>query len=260
MPGNDASPAAPEAPALSPESPLARLWRRFLKAGGARAGLFLVSFFALAAFLAPFLAHRLPLVWHDESGWSFPLLREFFSPSDTTEPLLESGVNFLLLYIPLSWLAWRLSRRFFPRLAAGESRLLAVAIGLLFSAFLWALLGGMLWEGAGKDWFYHEQRPVPEIEDVADPGRLRAGSPAGNDVAASAVWERLRESGLNPSSLPAVGEAAKKMILEPLQKAIEGPLLAPIGALPDREGAASLGIDGGNLGLGINQARWNRFL
>ena len=261
MRGDDASPAAPEAGPPSHESPPARLWRRFLKVGGAKAGLALVSVFALTAFFAPFLAHRLPLAWHDGDGWSFPLIREFFSPSDTTEPLLEAGVNFLLLYIPLAWLAWRLSGRLFPRLAAGESRLLAVSLGVILSASLWALIGGMLREGAGEDWFYYERRPAPEIEDVNAPELLLSGAAGGDGEAAAAVWNRLSELGLEPAAVAAAGgEAAKKAVLEPLRKAVEGPVMAPLAAFADRKGASDLDIAEDGLQRGMNRVRWNRFL
>ncbi|MDR1519457.1 MAG: ABC transporter permease [Planctomycetota bacterium] len=234
------------------ETPMQRLWRRFLKARGAKTGLALISLFALAAFLAPFLAHRLPLIWHDGNGWSFPLIREFFAPSDTTEPRLEAGINFLFVFLPVALLAWRLMDRRFPWLAGMESRGLALLFGLLLAGALWFSLGGMLLDGAGRDWFHAESAPVPELDDLADPSAIYLGSAA--DGAAALVRAGLEKYGWKAAPPPESEEAGKRALLGPLQKLIEGPALAP--AAKTREP----GTGGGDAGARIDQARRNRLL
>ncbi|MDR1535806.1 MAG: ABC transporter permease [Planctomycetota bacterium] len=237
------------APPRSAETPAGRLWRRLLKIGGARIGLLLILLFALTAFFAPFLAHRLPILWYEDGRLSFPLIREFFSPSDTTEPRLEKGINFLLLFSPLAWLAWRTMNRRFPRLAGRESKGLSLLFGFLFSALFWFSLGGMLLDAAGEDWFYSESAPVPELDDLADPIPLLPGDPA----AAKIVRERLRELGIADFPPPATGEEERRSLLNRLQALVEGhPLPLPAGFPPE--------ADAGGPEPGIDSARRNRIL
>ena len=82
------------------------VWRQFRRSRAAMIGLWLTAGMFVLALVAPFLAHRLPLVWIDAAGnWSFPLFREFFAPSDTTERALEIALNYSLIAVPLAILA-----------------------------------------------------------------------------------------------------------------------------------------------------------
>ncbi|MCL2000750.1 MAG: ABC transporter permease [Planctomycetes bacterium] len=254
-------------PAATP-TPMARLWRRFLKARGAKCGLALIAIFGLAAFFAPFLAHRLPIFWLDTTGEIFfPLLREFLSPSDTTEPMLEKGINFLLVFLPLALLVWRLMNRWLPGLARLESRAVSLLFGVMFSATLWIALGGMVLEGAGKDWLYRESPPVPEIDDIRDARPVFSltppPSPAGWEAWAI-VRQRLRE--LSPDAaagtgIPeATGEEMRRRLIPAVQNLIEGSPLALPSAFSDKAGIDPLDITDANLDIGTNGPRWNRIL
>ena len=252
---DDVSPARP--------SPMRRLWQRYLKARGAKVGLVLIACFGGVAFLAPFLAHRLPFFWYDhETGrLTFPLFREFFSPSDTTEPFLEKGINFLLLFIPLSLLLWKLFARFLPTVVGRESRLVSLLFGAMFSAVLWFSIGGMVAQGAGADWFHSESPPVPEVDDVLDSTAF--GKPP-SDPAKRALWDSLFSRA--PESL-ALEESANanqnereahvRGITAFVQSLIEGPALAAPADLA-AAGQPPLDITDANLELGINRARLNR--
>gem|GEM_PF-293968 len=243
-----------------PLTPMRRLWLRYIKARGGRIGLTMISLFMFAAFLAPFLAHRLPFYWRDaETGAvAYPLLREFLAPSDTTEPLLERGLNFLFLFIPLALVAWGLMNRFLPALAQMESRRVSLVLGALLSLALWWGLGGMVREGGGGDWLYRETRPLPEADDVLDPGAMRNPAPADRKIARDA-FEAHREGRPAPGNAAAREreEAERIAIAEMLRDLIQGPPLAAPSALPDLD---SRGITGQNIGFGLNGARWNRLV
>ncbi len=222
-----------------PPSGASRVWERFKKARGAQTGLRLVVLFTLAAFLAPLVAHRLPFVWRDgETGAvSWPLVREFFAPSDTTEPALERGINFLFLYIPLAYAAWRILNRHWPSLARRESRAISLLFGALAALSLWTAIGGMIVDGGGRDWLHYEQPPVPEMDDILDPSAFRTGAPP--DGVSSDNQDALRRA-----------------IIGEIQKTIEGP------ALPVPDGGlarfAQAGLDRDKLTTPLDQARWNR--
>ncbi len=81
------------------------IWNEFKQSRWSLIGLVMVAFFCALAFFAPFIAHRLPLMWKSADGmWTFPLIRELFAPTESTEPLLEIFYNYLLLTIPCIWI------------------------------------------------------------------------------------------------------------------------------------------------------------
>lgn len=87
------------------------VWQQFCRNRWAVGGLGMTGLFFAIAFFAPFLAHRLPLAWKAADGaWSFPLVREFFAPDDTTEPILEKAFNYIFLLVPLLILGGKLLR------------------------------------------------------------------------------------------------------------------------------------------------------
>ena len=239
--------AATPGTALPPQSGMGRIWERFRKAPGARLGLSLVIAFSLVALLAPFIAHRLPFVWKDgatgEVTW--PLVREFFAPSDTTEPMLERSINFLFLFTPLAFVAWLLLGKYRPDLARRESRLISLLFGALVAAVLWLAIGGMVVDGGGKDWLHYEQAPVPEMDDIQNPAALSAAE-GGVPPALHETVESIRVGGDQ--------DDLRRAAIGPLQRAIEGPVISPEG-LPafDR-----LGLDPDNLSTALDRARWNR--
>ncbi len=232
-----------------PENPtgLRRTWLRFQKTRGGRIGLRLVIAFSLLAFLAPFLAHRLPFFWYDRETGSltWPLIREFFAPADTTEPALERGINFLFLFLPLAVVAWRLLDRYLPALRYHSSRLVALLFGFLAAAALWLAIGGMVVDAGGDDWLYSFTAPVPEMDDIRNPETAVEST--------SPIAVTLRESvrDLGPG---ADREDWRRHMTEPLQALIEGP---PLPA-PDIPAFATPGIDRDNLVTPLDQARWNR--
>lgn len=238
----------PPAPSLTGAG---RIWARFKKTRGGKIGLTLVVAFTLVAFLAPFLAHRLPILWYDDAGQiTWPLIREFFAPSDTTEPVLERGVNFLLLFIPLGYLAWRLIDKCLPVLKRKESRLISLLFGGLVAAALWLSIGGMIMDAGGKDWLYYEEAPVPALDDIANAFAVPVGvtgSPQGPLAAFAGV------------SLPetANDEDIRRAILPIIENAIDGPPLpAPSGDKP----FDSLGLNADSLDTQVDRARWNRLV
>lgn len=247
-----------------PPTPPERLWRRCLRARGARAGFALVAFFGLTAFLAPFLAQRLPFYWRDyaSGAFSFPLIREFFAPSDTTEPFLEKGINFLFLFIPAALLAWKLMNARLPGLARTESRAVSWLFGALIAAALWAALGGMVIDGGGRDWLYREIPPVPEIDDISDPKLvLTEGSLSSRRELAALVLDSLRRNGFAPDApVNANPDDLRRNLNQALQKAIEGSAIAPVERFAGTNGIDAPGITAASLDRGINRARWNRLL
>ncbi len=254
---------APATPVPAPPlGPLRRVWLRYLKARGARAGLILVTAFTVLAFFAPFLAHRLPFRWQDGAGGAvtYPLIREFFAPSDTTEPQLEKGINFLMLFIPLAVLAWWAMNRWLPRLGRFESRLISLLFGLMFAASLWLALGGMVVAGAGKDWFHYENPPVPEMDDIVAPRAATPSATPAGGVARNALASAL--SGLaEAAEKPGDDDTVRRRILPLLQKAIESPPPVPVSAVTSADPAFDpAGLTDANLAVGINAARWNRML
>jgi peptide/nickel transport system permease protein len=138
-----ADPAA-DAPAAEerrppPKSQSRVVWERTIASTGAKIGLALIGLFFGVAALAPFLAQRFPLVWRSaDGGLTFPLLREFFAPGETTEPLLEIFFNFMLLFLPLAWALLRLLPRW-ERFAA------AWVTVLLWGGIAGGLGGGAAW-------------------------------------------------------------------------------------------------------------------
>ncbi len=257
---------------------LARVWKRFVKSPGGRYGLALVALFTLAAFLAPFLAHRLPVFWRDQAGGavSWPLIHEFFAPADTTEANLERGINFLFLFIPLALLLWKGMSHFLPALGRMSSRLIALFFGLVAAAALWLAIGGMVMQGGGKDWFHQEAPPVPEMDDILRPegliGELLKNAPtAGSgdaEVNAQAQLAKLHAVVLaEKDNLPAASpDDLRRLLIRPLQETVEGPALTPASGAerPDLPGLsyekatdpAGDGTVGG--AAGFEKARWNR--
>ncbi len=222
-----------------------RVWEKFQKSPGARWGLRLVVLFSLVAFLAPFLAHRMPFVWRDEAGgWSFPLIREFFAPSDTTEPLLERGINFLFLFLPLALLAWPLMNRRFPALARMHSRGISLLFGAMAAAALWIAIGGMIVDGGGADWVHYETPPVPEMDDIQNPGLAESGP----------LGERLARDGYAPAP-GATQEQRRRSLIGPLQRLIEGERI-DASSIPGF--APSESPDANGAGDDRERARWNR--
>ncbi len=236
------SDAADAAPGRNSATAASRVRERFKKARGARTGLFLVVLFTLVAFLAPFIAHRLPFLWRDGAtgAISWPLVREFFAPSDTTEPALERGINFLFLYIPLAYAAWRLMNRFRPALARTRSRAVSLLFGALAALALWAAVGGMIVDAGGRDWLHYELPPVPEIDDILDPS----------------AFPDAGLSGDSSDSSPGDPDSRRRAIIGVLQKTIEGPVLP----VPDAGLApfALAGLDRDRLDAPLDRARWNR--
>lgn len=259
---------------ISPATdPFTRVWRRYGKARGAKTGLVLVAAFTLLAFLAPFLAHRLPFFWYDyeTSQLTWPLLREFLAPSDTTEPLLEKGINFLFVFIPLAILSWRLMNKWFPGLARRESRLIALFFGALFAAAMWLSVGGMVVQGGGADWFHYEKAPVPDVDDFQDLGRLQQNgdtgtkSPAREFVDNALTRQRANRAGTttvhdtDPTESGGTPESRRVLIAD-IQDIIDGPALTAVDSFARENGVETHDIHDGNLALGINAARWNRIL
>lgn len=124
------------------------VFQQFVRNRQAMAGLAIVIFFFLLAFFAPFLAHNLPIYWIDAEGkGSYPLLREFFAPQETTEQMLEMGFNYALLFIPSSLLILWLFRRIAPHLSVQESRFATVATTIVFSLLIASLITYVLLPG-----------------------------------------------------------------------------------------------------------------
>lgn len=227
-----------------------RVWNRFKHSRGAQVGFYLVIAFSLVAFLAPFLAHRLPLFWYDyESGkLTWPLVREFFAPSDTTEPMLERGINFLFLFIPIGYVGWRLMNKHAPWLGRKDSKCIALLFGALFAAALWSAIGGMIVDAGGKDWLHYELSPVPDLDDIADPNVVNRGTAR----AGSSALARISEVRFPDA---ATGEEKRRAILPAIQDAVEGPVLPNPG-----EGFETLGLDPKALTSTLDAARWNRMV
>ncbi len=121
------------------------VWGQFRRNRQAMLGLGMVGLFFFLAFFAPFLGHRLPIVWRTAAGsLRFPLINEFFAPMNTTEVVLELAFNFLLLYIPLAFVTWRLVPRFWPDVDRRASRRVALAVGAVLAAGFVAAVAGVL--------------------------------------------------------------------------------------------------------------------
>ncbi|MDR3210989.1 MAG: ABC transporter permease [Planctomycetota bacterium] len=198
---------------MKPVPPWLWLWRRYRRTTGGRIGLCLISVFILTAFLAPFLAHRLPFRWEEPGSGAvtYPLLREFFAPSDTTEPILERSLNFAFLFLPLAAGVWLVLRRYLPGLWRHESRFVTILFALLLALTVWLGLGGMIWEVGGSDWLEQEKRPFPDLADMDNPDlaiHLLSGgvAPVPSDPESSQVREvffaRLLSSGLLVHATP----------------------------------------------------------
>lgn len=246
---DDSQSATGAAPAITG---MGRVWARFRKSRSARIGLCLVIAFSLVAFLAPFLAHRLPLFWYEyESGkLTWPLVREFFAPSDTTEPMLERGINFLFIFIPVGLLLWKAMGSYAPWLGKKDSRLISLLFGALFAAAIWSAIGGMLVDAGGKDWLHYEHAPVPDLDDIVNPDAINRKN-SGSEIAALA-----RIAGFTFSTDVSV-EDKRRAVLPAVQDAIDGPLLpAPVGG----EGFDSLGLNPDNVASTVDAARWNRLV
>ncbi len=240
-----------------------RLWLRYQRARGAKIGLALVVVFTLVAFLAPFIAHRLPLYWHDPATGltSWPLIREFFAPSDTTEPMLEKGINFLFLFIPLALITWALLNKFAPRLGRMDSRAISVLFGLIFSAAVWLSLGGMVVAGGGDDWFHYENPPVPEMDDIVNPAAAARQPDNPRQTEARALVDASLPNLASLVEEPGDDDTLRRRILPSIQSAIDGPAIAPVSAMLSADANFdTMGITDQNLDLGINAPRWNRML
>lgn len=106
------------------------VWQQFRRNRAALCGLAVAGLLFLMAFLAPFIAGRLPFVWTDEMGArSYPFFREFFAPVDSQERFLELCYNYILLLLPAAGLLILLLR--------GKARIIALALaaGLLCLPF-----------------------------------------------------------------------------------------------------------------------------
>ncbi len=249
------------------QTPMRRLWSRYLRARGAKLSLVMITVFILVAFLAPFLANRLPFYWRDAAtgAVSYPLIRDFFAPADTTEPVLEKGLNFLLLFIPLALAVWKLINVFLPRLAGMESKTVSLLFGALLSFALWYSIGGMISDAGGNDWLYAETHILPETDDVVDPSLIAAPLPAKfqNRQAARAAVDTyfasrpgiLEEIENNPD--PA---KQRENLAALLRDAILSPALASVAALRSQTNIDPRGITDANLSYGLNQERWNRII
>lgn len=87
------------------------IWRQFSKSRISIVGLYIAVIFMLIAVFAPFIAGRLPLMWTTTNGDTiYPLFREFFAPMDSKERALEYVFNFMLLFLPLAFLAYKYFR------------------------------------------------------------------------------------------------------------------------------------------------------
>ncbi len=278
MPDSERTTQAPTSKTPNNPGSLERIWKRFLKTPGGRYGLILVASFTLVAFLAPFLAHRLPIHWQDPASGasSWPLIREFFAPADTTEANLERGINFLFLFIPLALLIWKGMNRFLPGLGKVSSRFISLFFGAIAAAALWAAIGGMIVQGGGKDWFHAEAPPVPEMDDIRQPEILAREllkltpaepSPAGNNAAASSL-EKLRQTVLAEKDrlAEASPDDLRRLLIRPLQEAAEGPaftattpaLVPDIPGLSYEKATAKTAAGGVQDTSSFDRARWNR--
>lgn len=254
---------------LDRESPMRRLWRRYLLARGSQIGLTMIVVFMLIAFLAPFIAHRLPLVWRDGATGvtTYPLIREFFAPSDTTEPLLEKGLNFLFIFIPASLIVWKLMNKFLPGLKRIESRAVSLLIGALLSIVLWQALGGMLMAGAGNNWLYGETRTIPDSDDIQNINVLLtapASQSKGQEAARNLITPLLA-SDPNMTELLADPshkwtDADKEIVRWNFANIIDGQPLGDVEAFSGDYGLDSRGITNNNVSFGLNGQRWNRLL
>jgi len=164
---------------ISPESassPWIELWRATWNKKGARAGLGCMAFFAAIALLAPFLAHRLPLLWIDagSGAWSSPFFREFFAPGETKESGLDAVFNFSVLFLPLAFLAWRFSGKRWPSLRHRRSRSMAFVLAALLAGALWQGACGILAAVGGSSPWYSERHPSVDPDDILDPPRVAA--------------------------------------------------------------------------------------
>ncbi len=133
-----------------------------------------------------------------------------------------------------------------PAWAAARSRGVALLFGALAAAALWIAVGGMIVDGGGEDWLHYEVAPVPEMDDILDPGAATFGSLA----------EKLIAKGYAPdSSLTA--DQQRRALIGPLQALVEGERLD--GELVPA--FAPYGFPGGTDSLDDrDRARWNRQL
>lgn len=256
----------PDAPSAPPAAPGKRVWRKFLKSRGGKAGLAMIAAFMLVALFAPFLAHRLPFYWRDAATGetSYPLLREFFAPSDTTETFLETGINFLLLYLPLAFLAWRLMGRFVPRFVKGESRAVSLLFGVLCSVALWFGLGGMIVQVGGSDWLRRETPPTPEVEDLESMDAFASPAPAkdetvrrAREIVAAGIAGAGGEAG---AKFPGDAPDGKRAFVMAVQSVIDGPALAGVAEMTSSGAIDARGLTDASLTSGSNTARWNRII
>ncbi len=254
---------------LDRESPMRRLWRRYLLARGSQIGLTMIVLFMLIAFLAPFIAHRLPLVWRDAATGetTYPLIREFFAPSDTTEALLGKGLNFLFIFIPVALIAWKLMNRLLPGLKRIESRGVSLLIGALLSLVLWQALGGMLVAGAGNNWLYGETRTIPDTDDIQDLNLLLTdpANPTNGQIAARNLIAPLLTVDPNMAELLAAPshewtDAEQEIVRWNFANIIDGEPLADVEAFSREYGLDTRGITDNNVAFGLNSQRWNRLI
>ncbi len=146
----DETPASPSYSAIVLRQLLANRW--------AVGGLVMVAAFFLLAFFAPFLAHRLPLVWFAPDGAvSFPLLREFFAPKESTEAALEIAFNFALLFLPLAWLLLRMQKALDLSFRLERTDSIGQSLGIALAALacwglLYSILGLNLFDQPASQW------------------------------------------------------------------------------------------------------------
>ncbi|MBN1256732.1 MAG: ABC transporter permease [Planctomycetes bacterium] len=110
------------------------VWQQFSRSRASMLGLFFVGLMFAVAFLAPVLAEKKPLIWIEDGVTTFPLIREFFAPSEAPERVLETGYNFLLLFFPSMILIWWLTGKYQVK-KLRKWLLLVVAILLLIPFF-----------------------------------------------------------------------------------------------------------------------------
>ena len=122
--------------------PVLNPWQGAWAKPGVRLGVVLVVIIALAGLYAPFLAGETALVWHDERGWSFPVLADLFNRRSYGKPH-DLVFNLGGLLLPFLMAAGILLRH---RFTLG-TRILAAQATVVLAAGLCALPlpGGALW-------------------------------------------------------------------------------------------------------------------
>ena len=116
---------------ISSYSPWAAAFLRFRKDYIALSGTVGIFFISALAILAPLLANGRPFILFSKaSGFSFPFLRYIFAP-DGSEAIVEKIFNYLLIFLPLSFLIFllvsgRKRKKLFFNLSAAAGALLLI--------------------------------------------------------------------------------------------------------------------------------------